>query len=30
MYISKHRGSACTDEIIPYTIDDHGLKLVKD
>ena len=27
MYITKHRGSACTDEIIPYTIDDRGLKL---
>jgi KaiC/GvpD/RAD55 family RecA-like ATPase len=27
MYISKHRGSACTDEIIPYRIDDQGLHL---
>ena len=27
MYITKHRGSACTDEIIPYSIDDRGLKL---
>ncbi len=27
MYITKHRGSACADEIIPYTIDDRGLKL---
>lgn len=27
MYITKHRGSACSDEIIPYTIDDQGLKL---
>ena len=27
MYISKHRGSACTDEIIPYHIDDQGLHL---
>jgi KaiC/GvpD/RAD55 family RecA-like ATPase len=27
MYITKHRGSACADEIIPYTIDDGGLKL---
>jgi KaiC/GvpD/RAD55 family RecA-like ATPase len=27
MYISKHRGSACTDEIIPYAIDDRGLHL---
>jgi hypothetical protein len=27
MYITKHRGSACTDEIIPYTIGDKGLTL---
>jgi len=27
MYITKHRGSACTDEIIPYEIDDRGLHL---
>ena len=27
MYISKHRGSACTDEIVPYHIDDQGLHL---
>jgi hypothetical protein len=27
MYISKHRGSACTDEIVPYHIDDRGLHL---
>jgi KaiC/GvpD/RAD55 family RecA-like ATPase len=27
LYISKHRGSACTDEIVPYHIDDHGLHL---
>jgi KaiC/GvpD/RAD55 family RecA-like ATPase len=27
MYITKHRGSACADEIIPYTVDDNGLKL---
>ncbi len=25
LYIAKHRGSACTDEILPYTIDDDGL-----
>jgi KaiC/GvpD/RAD55 family RecA-like ATPase len=25
LYIAKHRGSACTDEIVPYTIDDRGL-----
>ncbi|MBR5627502.1 MAG: recombinase RecA [Thermoguttaceae bacterium] len=27
MYISKHRGSVCPDEILFYDIDDHGLKL---
>jgi len=27
MYIAKHRGSACTDEIIPYTIDDNGISV---
>lgn len=27
MYVSKHRGSACSDEIIPYTIDENGLRL---
>jgi hypothetical protein len=27
MYIAKHRGSACSDEIQPYTINDHGLRL---
>ena len=27
MYVTKHRGSACTDEIIPYSIDDKGLHL---
>ncbi len=27
MYISKHRGSQCSDEILPYTIDDAGLRL---
>lgn len=25
--VAKHRGSACTDEIVPYTIDDCGLKI---
>ena len=29
MYVTKHRGSACTDEIIPYEIDDRGLNLVR-
>ncbi len=27
MYVSKHRGSVCPDEIIPYTIDDLGVRL---
>jgi len=27
MYIAKHRGSACTDEILPYRIDGQGLHL---
>jgi KaiC/GvpD/RAD55 family RecA-like ATPase len=27
MYIGKHRCSACTDEIIPYRIDDRGIIL---
>ena len=27
MYISKHRGSACSEEIIPYWIDDEGVKI---
>jgi KaiC/GvpD/RAD55 family RecA-like ATPase len=27
IYVAKHRGSACTDEIMPYTIDDNGLRL---
>ena len=25
LYLPKHRGSACSDEIIPYRITDHGL-----
>jgi KaiC/GvpD/RAD55 family RecA-like ATPase len=28
MYVSKHRGSVCPDEIIPYTIEDQGIRLV--
>ena len=28
MYIFKHRGSACDDEIIFYEIDDAGLHIV--
>lgn len=27
LYIAKHRGSACADEIVPYTIDDRGIRL---
>ena len=27
MYVAKHRGSACTDEIVPYTIRDGGIEL---
>lgn len=27
MFIAKHRGSACSDEVIRYTIDDRGLKI---
>jgi KaiC/GvpD/RAD55 family RecA-like ATPase len=27
LYVAKHRGSACSDEIVPYTIDDRGLRL---
>ncbi|MDR1385661.1 MAG: recombinase RecA [Planctomycetaceae bacterium] len=28
MYISKHRGSVCPDEILLYEIDDRGLKIL--
>ena len=27
VYVAKHRGSACRDEFVPYTIDDHGLRV---
>ena len=27
VYVAKHRGSVCPDEIIPYTIDDRGIRL---
>ena len=27
LYVAKHRGSACNEAIVPYTIDDQGLKL---
>jgi hypothetical protein len=28
LYIAKHRGSACADDVIPFTIDDAGLRVV--
>ncbi len=28
LYVAKHRGSACTEEILPYAIDDAGVKLL--
>jgi KaiC/GvpD/RAD55 family RecA-like ATPase len=27
MYVSKHRGSVCPDEILPYEIDDRGIRV---
>ncbi len=27
-YVAKHRGSACSDEIVEYTIDDRGLEVI--
>jgi KaiC/GvpD/RAD55 family RecA-like ATPase len=27
LYVAKHRGSACTDAIVPFTIDDTGLRM---
>lgn len=30
MYVAKHRGSPCTDEILPYVIDQGGLRLSDD
>ena len=27
LYIAKHRGSACDERIVPYTIDDHGVRI---
>ena len=27
IYIAKHRGSACAEEIVPYTINDDGLQI---
>ena len=28
LYVAKHRGSACTDEIVPYAIDSNGLRVL--
>jgi KaiC/GvpD/RAD55 family RecA-like ATPase len=28
LWIAKHRGSTCSDEILPYSIDDRGLSLI--
>ncbi|MDO4587774.1 MAG: ATPase domain-containing protein [Planctomycetia bacterium] len=28
LYVSKHRGSVCPDEIILYNIDDHGIRVI--
>lgn len=28
MYVAKHRGSACSDQIIPFGIDDRGVRLL--
>lgn len=28
LYVSKHRGSVCPDEILLYDIDDHGLRIM--
>jgi len=28
LYVVKHRGSSCTDRIVPYEIDDQGIQLV--
>jgi hypothetical protein len=28
LYVAKHRGSACTDEILDYEITDNGIRLV--
>jgi len=27
LYVTKHRGSACSEEIVPYTIDEKGIRL---
>ncbi len=30
LYVVKHRGSACSDAIIPFTIGEHGIELTND
>ena len=27
LHVAKHRGSACSDELVRYAIDDHGLRI---
>jgi KaiC/GvpD/RAD55 family RecA-like ATPase len=27
MYVAKHRGSACTEEVVPFAIGEHGLRV---
>ncbi len=27
LHVAKHRGSACSDDLAPYVIDDHGVRL---
>lgn len=27
LHVAKHRGSACSEEIVPYTIDDRGMRV---
>lgn len=28
MYVAKHRGSACTDQVMPFAIDEQGVRLL--
>ena len=30
MYVAKHRGSACSDNLIPFEIDDQGVRVLDD
>ena len=27
LYVAKHRGSSCSDRIVPFEIDDEGIQL---